>query len=754
MNYHIIPSGSILELVRELTIGQRSTNTPERLSAFLHNNIFPKVGVFATEIYYADSHSREFHPISFNGRRARPGKRVPGKIGGREPIIRRLAQSGLPLEFEGQPVSVDFLDETGNRSHLLVPVLDGRNLSALIYFGNQSTCSFTSDFLISVQTLAAVIGSRLKSMAIIQQLTESMRAQEYSERLKAALYEISEQAHYSLDLNDLYAELHRIVGNLIHAPNFFIALAENRKDGEYITFPYYADEYDSHFQGMDLRLNPERYSITGHLLNTRQPLLLTPQNFHQVCRDHNIECVGTPAHSWLGAPFYMDHIKGAVAVQSYNRVIYTERDKKLMAFVARHIGDALNRKRAVDELRIAKERAEQAEKNKSIFLANMSHEIRTPMNGILGLTDLLLNEGLSGQQQTYLEMVYSSADRLLKLINDILDFSKIEAGKLMLNINSFSLRKTIAVPIEILAISAVEKNIALTVDCDEHIPDLLLGDADKLSQILINLLSNGVKFTERGKVQLSVLQEGSAQKESGHVNLLFQVRDTGIGIPPENIDQVFEAFSQLGTTQNSNHRGSGLGLVIAAELVDMMGGQICVESKTGAGTCFFFTLRFPLSKGGVPVQPERENGRRTAVHPTILPHPLHILLVEDEYINRTLAVTVLAREGWKVDVAENGLQALDLLQKNSFDLVLMDIQMPEMDGYETTRRIRRREERTGTRLPVIAMTAYAVKGDQEKCLAAGMDGYIPKPIRPDQLRHEIENVLQNHPLGQSKDATG
>ncbi|MFW2364939.1 MAG: response regulator [Desulforhopalus sp.] len=741
LNYHTFPSGSILELVKELTIGQRSTNTPVRLSTFLHNNIFPQLGVFAAEIYYADKISGDFQPTSFSGKHSSLPRRVPDKISRQEPIVAELTQSGLPLDIGGQQSAVKFLRETGNSSHLLVPVLDGRELSALIYLGDHSPCSFSTNFLISVQTLAAIIGSRLKSMAIILQLTESMRAQEYSERLKAALYEISEQAHYSLDLNDLYAELHRIVGTLIHAPNFFIALAEKRQDGEYITFPYYADEHDGHFQGMELRLNPERYSITGHLLNTRQPLLLTPENFHKVCLEHNIECVGTPAHSWLGAPFYMDHIKGAVAVQSYNRVIYTDRDKKLMAFVARHIGDALNRKRAVDELRIAKERAEQAEKNKSIFLANMSHEIRTPMNGILGLTDLLLGEGLSAQQQTYLEMVYASADRLLKLINDILDFSKIEAGKLMLNITPFSLRKTIAGPLEILAISAIEKNIELTVDCDEQIPDLLLGDADKLSQILINLLGNGVKFTERGKVQLTVRQKGPALKESNHADLDFRIRDTGIGIPPDKIGTVFEAFSQLGTTQNSNHRGSGLGLVIAAELVEMMGGQICVESNPGVGTCFFFSVRFPLSKGSLMVEPERENGSRPAVHPTRIAHPLDILLVEDEFINRTLAVTVLEREGWLVSVAENGLQALDRIHNHKFDLVLMDIQMPEMNGYETTREIRREEEQTNNRLPIIAMTAYAVKGDEEKCLAAGMDGYIPKPIRPDQLRYEIEKVL-------------
>ncbi|MGW8194307.1 MAG: response regulator [Desulforhopalus sp.] len=738
--FHTITNGSMLELVRELTVGQRSTNTPGRLSDFLRENIFPKFGDFAAEIYFVNYPSGDFLPAPANNGTGNWQFRVPAKIFSSEPVIRKLVETGLP-EQVGESTA-EFLNKTDNATHLLIPVLDGTLLSAVIYLGVRHHCSFADDFLVSLQTLAAVIGSRLKSMGIILQLTESMRAQEYSERIKAALYEISEQTHYSHDLNALYAELHRIVGTLIHAPNFFIALTEDRSDGTFINFPYYADAYDGHFQGMELRLNPVRLSITGHLLKTGQPLLLTPDNFTRTCSEHNIECVGTPPHSWLGAPFYLDNISGAVAVQSYNRVIYTDKDKKLMAFVARHIGDALNRKRAVDELKIAKERAEQAEKNKSIFLANMSHEIRTPMNGILGLSELVLSGSLNGQQRTYLELVYSSANRLLKLINDILDFSKIEAGKLTLDINPFNLRKTLAGPLEILTISAKEKNIKLSVECDDNVPDQLLGDADKLSQILINLMNNGIKFTDRGGVELTVRKAATESPKKDHVNLHFQINDTGIGIPHEKLDQVFQAFSQLGTTRNANHQGSGLGLVIAAELVEMMGGQICVDSEPGVGTSFYFTISFPVSQNS-----SIEKGKK-AEPPLAVPYhacrqPLHLLLVEDEYINRTLAVTVLERLGWQVSVAESGVQAIQMVENNDFDLVLMDIQLPELDGFDTTRKIRQKEIKQGAGyLPIIAMTAYAVQGDREKCLAAGMDGYISKPIRPDQVRDEISKVLQ------------
>ncbi|MBB1078247.1 histidine kinase, partial [Rhodoferax sp. 4810] len=328
--------------------------------------------------------------------------------------------------------------------------------------------------------------------------------------------------------------------------------------------------------------------------------------FDRICREQGIECVGARPYSWLGAPFFVGHISGVVAIQSYREVIYTDKDKELMALVARHIGDALNRKYAVDELQQAKERAERVEKNKSIFLANMSHEIRTPMNGILGLTDLVLHSDISGQKRTYMEMIHSSADRLIKLINNILDFSKIEAGKLELNMAPFSLRETIAGALEMLAVSASKKNIDLTVDCNKTIPDVLLGDAGKLSQILINLVGNGIKFTNTGNVALTVLQEDQSKSQDGKqndpVHLHFQIRDTGIGIPQEKIQNIFKAFSQISTSQNSNQRGTGLGLVIAGELVELMGGKICVDSKPEIGTTFYFTIRFAPGLAKVPAE--------------------------------------------------------------------------------------------------------------------------------------------------------
>lgn len=744
-----LPTQSILDLVKELTVGQRSANTLEELAIFLHSSIFPKLGPFSIEIYCPDQSIANYLPLKSDNDKIRHERRnVPPRIPAHHQLIVDIRNSACPLALNNNSSPPDFLAATVNASHLIAPIRDGWDIFGLLYFGSVEHNTFSPLYLGAIETLAAIIGSRLKSMSTILQLKESMHALEYSERLRTALYEINEQAHHAKDINDLYANLHQIVGRLIHAKNFYIALVENRKDGQYITFPYFADSKAPQFQGMAVRISEENLPICGYLLKTGQPLLLTPENFQRICQEEHISHIGTRPHSWLGAPFYLDDLAGAVAVQSYNQVVYTEKDKELMAYVARHLGDALKRKRAVDALEQAKNRAERAEKNKSAFLANMSHEIRTPMNGIIGLTELVLKSDIAGFQRVYLEMVHSSAERLLKLINDILDFSKIEAGKLELDISPFSLRCTIADALEILAISAAKKNIAMDVECDDSIPDQLLGDPGKLHQILINLVGNAIKFTHEGGVTLAVRHIATQPGTNAQIDLRFLVTDTGIGIPEGEVANVFKAFSQLGTTRDSNHPGTGLGLVIAAQLVEMMGGKISVKSSPGEGTTFYFTVRLPLAppdtKGATICGETPSSATNMAERAR---RSLQILLVEDEYINKTLAVTVLEREGWVVAVAENGIQALDRLKKQAFDLVIMDVQMPELNGYETTRAIRLQEQKTGCHMPIIAMTAYAVKGDREKCLAAGMDGYISKPIRRDLLRQEIETVLlrQEHP---------
>ena len=505
--------------------------------------------------------------------------------------------------------------------------------------------------------------------------------------------------------------------------------------------------------------NPRAQELTGYALEE----ILGKALFDFM----DIDSAGRNRHYFFKSasrcePFYrfentMLHKNGEAIVFETNGTPIVNEQGKLTGYrgVAR---DITERKQAEQALIQSCEEIEQANRAKTQFLANMSHEVRTPMNIIMGMTGLLQNSELNPTQQEWAEMVREAAASLLAMMNDILDYSRIESSRLELIQVSFQLSREVKKIVSSFAPHVQKKGLKLTCHIDQEIPSVVIGNPARLRQVLSKLLDNAIKFTEQGEIVVSLhpvitekngeAGEAAGLERSNIYAVHFSIRDTGIGIPPDQVNRLFEKFTQVDVSDTRRYEGAGLGLALSQKLVELMGGSIGVKSIEDRGSTFYFTIPFILPP--YPAAPGEASGNEQPLWRGN--NGMEIMLVEDKPMNQKLATLLLEKEGYRVTTASNGKEALELHRTRSFDLILMDIQMPLMDGLEATAQIRAAEAAGNGHTPIIAMTAYAMQEDRDKCLQAGMDFYISKPIDTEELYCALARVMKkdaNGPLTQA-----
>ena len=537
------------------------------------------------------------------------------------------------------------------------------------------------------------------------------------------LFNVSKLAINQNDLKDVYPLIVKELGRIWDTSNFFIALYN--KEEQKVSFPFFVDEKDRFEEVSTYK------TATGYVIKKNQPLLLKENDLKELEDAGELDLIGAPCKVWMGAPMGVkDDIIGIICLQDYQNVDkFSTDDLNMLGFIANHIASIIHRKILIS----AQKKAEKAAQSRHLFISTISHEIRTPLNEILGIINLLIQGQPREDQMEFIKALKFSGNHLLTLVNDILDLNKIESKKVVFEHIVFDIFSFLDDIIKLYSLRANEKNLTFEFVKDPKLPKEIIGDPIRLNQILTNLLSNALKFTNQGgiKVTINVLSQTGKQ-----IKLEFMIADTGIGIPKEKHAAIFEGYTQASSDTTRQFGGTGLGLTISKNLVDLQSGTLSFTSEPGRGTTFLFTLPF-----GVPEKHSEPQKVETTENSSALVGK-KILVAEDNKVNFFVVNKFLTGWGIKVTHAENGQIALDKLQEENFDLILMDLQMPVMDGIEASRNIRNSKDEHISSTPIIALTAALISENQEKFTDLLINDYILKPFKPQDLFDRIARHIR------------
>jgi PAS domain S-box-containing protein len=548
-----------------------------------------------------------------------------------------------------------------------------------------------------------------------------------NQTIQEILYNISTAALNQMDIKDIYPTIVNELSKIWDTSNFFIALYDKESDS--LSMPFFSDEKDQ-FEKV-----PARKTITKWAIGLKRSVLLKVNDLKDLENSGNIALIGSQCKVWMGVPLKADkEIIGVMAFQDYHdEDKFSQEDVNVLEFIANQIAIAIQRRIMIDNVIQAGRKAEEAAQSKQQFMSTMSHEIRTPLNEVIGITNLLLQGNPREDQMDFIKTLRFSGNHLLTLVNDVLDYNKMESGKIEFEQAQFNLSDFLKDIQRTYSFRSKSKNIEFDILKQNELPDEVIGDSIRLNQILSNLLSNALKFTQKGSIHV-IIKELERSRKSSRIE--FLVRDTGIGIPKDKHVIIFDSFTQASPDTTRHFGGTGLGLAICKKLVELQGGKINVESEPGKGSTFRFVLSFGIPEKSDIVRKSEASESYSGLEGK------KVLVAEDNKINFFVANRFLI--GWGVNVthAENGKIALDLLEKENFDLILMDLHMPVMDGIEATRVIRKSENPRINSVPVVALTAAIMSENDDKIEDLSINDYVLKPFKPRDLFDKIKRNIR------------